>query len=66
MTIRKLICEPVLGALLHLGLIAALGPIVLAQQSIEPLSRSRKDLAHAFDHGGEHNLELISLSFKGI
>ena len=39
MTIRKLICEPVLGALLPLGLIVSLGPVAIAQQPVQPLPK---------------------------
>ncbi|PWL22903.1 hypothetical protein CWE17_11960 [Synechococcus sp. BS56D] len=39
MTIRKLICEPVLGALLPLGLIVSLGPVAIAQQPVQPLTK---------------------------
>ena len=39
MTITKLICETVLGALLPLGLIASLGPVATAQQPVQPLPK---------------------------
>ena len=39
MTITKFISEPVLGALLPLGLIASLGPVAIAQQPVQPLPK---------------------------